>query len=78
MFNKLMNNSLVGFLFGVIMSLLGYLGLADAWFALTFGALFVVAKELINNQMLDNPANDKVVISGLIGNLVTFLGILLL
>ena len=78
MWNNLMNNSFVGFLFGAIMTLLGYFGLADIWFAVIFGAIFVIAKEIVNNQMLDNPVNDKVAVFGLIGCALAVLSIALL
>ncbi len=78
MWNNLMNNSFVGFLFGAVMTLLGYFGLADIWFAVIFGAIFVIAKEIVNSQMLDNPVNDKVAVFGLIGCALAVLGIALL
>lgn len=77
MWNNLMNNSFVGFLFGVGMTLLGYFGLADIWFAVIFGAIFVIAKEIVNNQMLGNPVNDKVAVFGLIGCALAVLALLL-
>lgn len=78
MWNNLMNNSFVGFLFGAVMTLLGYFGLADIWFAIIFGAIFVIAKEIVNNQMLGNPVNDKVAVFGLVGCALAVLSIALL
>lgn len=73
MWNKLMNNPLIGFLFGMLTTWLGFLGEPNAWFAIIVGAICVLGKELINNQMLGNIVNEKVTLLGLSGCLVTFL-----
>lgn len=80
-FIKLMNNELVGFVFGVIVALIGYLGVygeANAmWFVSTFSLVCIIAKEIVNSQMCDNPFKYWVPLSGIIGSIVTMLGILL-
>ena len=81
-FIKLMNNKIVAFVFGMLTALIGYFGICGEsnalLFAGTFSLLCVIAKEIINNQMCSNKFNYQIPLFGILGTIVTILGLLLI
>lgn len=69
-FIKLMDNKLVAFLFGVIFALIGYFGGGNVAFAFAFTVICIAFKELVNNQMCDNPFKYQIPLAGIIGSIV--------
>lgn len=69
-FCKLMDNKLVAFLFGVIFALIGYFGGGNVAFAFAFTIICIAFKELVNNQMCDNPFKYQIPLAGVIGSIV--------
>ena len=81
-FIKLMDNKLVAFIFGIVMALIGYLGAYGSTGAILFAGAFALVciafKELINNQMCDNPFRYWVPLWGIIGSVAVLLLLFLL
>lgn len=75
MCNKIMNNVFVALVFGILISVLGYCLVDEqaSLFGFSFGSFFVLMKEIINNQMLDNPINLRTLGFGILGCLVVLL-----
>ena len=78
--NKLMNNWLVAMIFGVLVTLVVFVGTLGepngVWFSGIFGLVFVMAKELVNNQLLSNPWNQKIFNFGFLGVVITVAALL--
>ena len=76
-FIKLMDNKLAAFIFGAIVALVSYLGAYGSPGAVLFaGAVALVCiafKELVNNQMCDNPFRYQIPLWGIIGAAVVML-----
>ena len=80
-FIELMDNKVVAFVFGVLMTLIGYFGVYGennaVLFAGTFSLVCIAAKEIVNNQMCSNKFNYQIPLFGVVGTFVTMLGLLI-
>lgn len=76
-FCKLMDNKWFAFVYGIVAMLLGYVGVIGEPNALVFGfsfaLLLILVKEIVNNQMCFNPFNKTVVLSEVLGSVLTTL-----
>ena len=69
-FCKLMDNKWFALIFGILSFVVAYVGQSVIPFAIAVGIIFGIAREVVNNQMCDNPFRTEIVLYNVIGILL--------